>query len=96
MENRNIPITIKLPFPVDKPNANGTIYSRDAVINAIYNFPIGTPIICYDNKIPTPIGVIDENTAIITEDNEQGIINCVVKGHLFAGGTQEAQITINK
>ena len=47
MRTENIKVTFKIPIPVDKPDLNGFIYSKEAIRNAyknIKNIPIEIPI----------------------------------------------------
>jgi hypothetical protein len=37
MRSENIEVTFKIPIPVDKPDLNGVIYSKDAIKNAYKN-----------------------------------------------------------
>ena len=46
MRAENIEVTFKIPIPVDKPDLNGVIYSKDAIKNAyknVKNVPIEIP-----------------------------------------------------
>ena len=45
-ELTEVKFTISIPF--DKPNKNGTIFTKEAIENAINNFPTNTPIIYKD------------------------------------------------
>lgn len=95
--NNFIPITIKIPFPVDRPDANGNIYSREAVINAIHNFPKNAPILFASNEgEPVVIGHTCGGPIITTEDVEQGTFNFAVKGEIFAGGTQDMECVLEE
>ena len=92
-----IPITIKIPFPVDRPDANGNIYSKEAVYDAIHNFSKNTPIYFMPNEgDPVVIGNISGDTIITTENIEQGTVNFAVKGSIFAGGTQDMECILEE
>ena len=46
MRTENIKVTFKIPIPVDKPDLNGVIYSKEAIRNAYKNvkdIPIEMP-----------------------------------------------------
>ena len=46
MRTENIEVTFKIPIPVDKPDLNGVIYSKEAIRNAyknVKNIPIEMP-----------------------------------------------------
>ena len=52
MRSENIEVTFKIPIPVDKPDLNGVIYSKDAIKNAyknVKNVPIEIP--CSDGEL---------------------------------------------
>ena len=38
MRTENIKVTFKIPIPVDKPDLNGVIYSKEAIRNAYKNY----------------------------------------------------------
>lgn len=40
MRTENIEVTFKIPIPVDKPDLNGVIYSKQAIRNAYKNVRI--------------------------------------------------------
>ena len=50
----NMKETMKIKFmmciPFDKPTKNGTVFTKEAVENAVNNIPVNIPIICRDNK----------------------------------------------
>lgn len=54
MRSENIEVTFKIPIPVDKPDLNGVIYSKDAIKNAYKKCkPIG---VCQEAEL-----IEDEN-----------------------------------
>lgn len=60
MRTENIKVTFKIPIPVDKPDLNGVIYSKEAIRNAYKNIkdiPIEMPN--NDGEF-FPIGVAQE------------------------------------
>ena len=68
MRTENIEVTFKIPIPVDKPDLNGIVYSKEAIRNAYKNvkdIPIEIP-----NKDGQflPIGVAQEVELIEDED----------------------------
>lgn len=68
MRTENIKVTFKIPIPVDKPDLNGVIYSKEAIRNAYKNvkdIPIEIP--CNDGRF-LPIGVSQEVDLIEDED----------------------------
>lgn len=69
MRTENIKVTFKIPIPVDKPDLNGFIYSKEAIRNAyknIKNIPIEIPN--NDGEF-LPIGVAQEVELIEDEDS---------------------------
>ena len=68
MRSENIEVTFKIPIPVDKPDLNGVIYSKDAIKNAyknVKNVPIEIP---NDKGKFLPIGVCQE-AELIEDEN---------------------------
>lgn len=85
MRSENIEVTFKIPIPVDKPDLNGVIYSKDAIKNAyknVKNIPIQIP---NDNGQFLPIGVCQE--AELIEDENGMHIKGV--GIIWHGGIEE-------
>lgn len=86
MRTENIKVTFKIPIPVDKPDLNGVIYSKEAIRNAyknVKNIPIEIP--CSDGQF-LPIGVAQEVELI--EDKDGIYITGV--GLVWYGGTEES------
>ena len=86
MRTENIEVTFKIPIPVDKPDLNGVIYSKEAVKNAyknVKNIPIEIP--CSDGQL-LPIGVAQE-VELIEDENSMYITGVSLVWH---GGTEES------
>lgn len=86
MRTENIEVTFKIPIPVDKPDLNGVIYSKEAISNAYKNVkdvPIKMP--CSDGQF-LPIGVAQEVELIEDEDG----MNIIGVGLIWHGGTEES------
>lgn len=86
MRTENIKVTFKIPIPVDTPDLNGVIYSKEAIRNAYKNVkdvPIEIP--CSDGQF-FPIGVAQEVEFI--EDKDGMYITGV--GLVWHGGTEES------
>lgn len=86
MRTENIEVTFKIPIPVDKPDLNGVIYSKEAIRNAyknVKNIPIEMPN--NDGEL-FPIGVAQEVELI--EDKNGMYITGV--GLVWHGGTDES------
>lgn len=86
MRTENIKVTFKIPIPVDTPDLNGVIYSKEAIRNAYKNVkdvPIEMPN--NDGEL-FPIGVVQE--AELIEDEDGMYITGV--GLVWHGGTEES------
>lgn len=86
MRTENIEVTFKIPIPVDKPDLNGVIYSKEAIRNAYKNvkdIPIEIP--CHDDQF-FPIGVAQE-VELIEDENGMYITGV---GLVWHGGTKES------
>jgi len=94
MKDDLIKIKITMPIAFDTPNKNGTVFTKEAVENAISNFSINTPIIYkdkesrYQDKV---IGFVTDN--ISTWDYENQVCRMTLDGVVFHSG---ANIIINK
>ena len=91
MRTENIEVTFKIPIPVDKPDLNGVIYSKEAIRNAYKNVkdvPIEIP--CSDGEL-FPIGGAQEVELI--EDKNGMYITGV--GLVWHGGTEENVEMVN-
>ena len=85
MRSENIEVTFKIPIPVDKPDLNGVIYSKDAIKNAyknVKNEPIKIP---NDKGKFLPIDVCQE-AELIEDENGMHIKGI---GIIWHGGTEE-------
>ena len=86
MRTENIKVTFKIPIPVDKPDLNGVIYSKEAIRNAYKNVK-DVPIEMPNNDGEFfPIGVAQEVELI--EDKNSMYITGV--GLVWYGGTEES------
>lgn len=86
MRLENIEVTFRIPMPVDKPDLNGVIYSKDAISNAYKNVKdVPIEILCSDGQF-LPIGVAQEVELI--EDKNGMYITGV--GLVWHGGTEES------
>lgn len=91
MRIENIEVTFKIPIPVDKPDLNGVIYSKEAIRKAYKNVkgvPIEMP--CSDGQF-LPIGVAQEVELI---EDEDGMYIAGV-GLVWHGGTEESVEMVN-
>lgn len=85
MRTENIKVTFKIPVPVDKPDLNGNIYSKEAIENAVKNID-KIPLETFNDKGElVPIGVCQE--VELVEDSD-GLKICGI-GLVYHGGTEE-------
>lgn len=86
MRTENIKVTFKIPIPVDKPDLNGVLYSKEAIRNAyknVKNIPIEIPN--NDGQL-LPIGVA-QKVELIEDENGMYITGI---GLIWYGGTDES------
>ena len=99
MREENIKVKITIPFPFDKPDKNGNIYSEEAVKNAVNNLSKGLPIIYRDNESYSDGKIIGNTTGeshIVTYNFDDQICNVTVDGIIYAGGTSCVVNEINE
>lgn len=86
MRTENIKVTFKIPIPVDTPDLNGVIYSKEAIRNAYKNVK-DVPIEMPNNDGEFfPIGVVQEAELIKDEDG----MYITGVGLVWHGGTEES------
>ena len=86
MRTENIKVTFKIPIPVDKPDLNGVIYSKEAIRNAYKNVK-DVPIEMPNNDGEFfPIGVVQE-VELIEDENDMYVTGV---GLVWHGGTEES------
>ena len=96
MENENVKVKITMNIPFNKPNRNGTIFTEDAVENAVNNIPLNIPIIYGDNKNEYPdiaIGHTTGNSHIVVWDFENQVCKITLDGIIFCSN---ARIIVDK
>lgn len=87
VENTKVKITI--PIPINNPDANGIIYTKEAVENAINNLDRYLPIVYKENEetdekvIGSMVGLAPDVTCV--SDNQ---VNITIDGVLFYGGAE--------
>ena len=92
VENTKVKITI--PIPIDKPDANGSVFTEEAVENAVSNLHTGLPIVYKDNECDTKvIGSTTGKTHIVSWDSENQVCKLTVDGVVFHSG---ANIIVNE
>ena len=93
-EMTKIKLTLHMPF--DKPNKNGTVFTKEAVENAINNISVNMPIIYRDSKSEYDSKVVGATTGdshIVIWDSENQVCKMTVDGVVFYSG---ANIVVNK
>ena len=92
VENTKVKLTI--PIPVDRPDNNGVIYTKDAIENAVNNLRTNLPIVYGDDEADKKIiGTTIGNSHIVTWDFENQICKMTVDGVIFYSG---ANIIVDK
>lgn len=85
MRTDNINITMKMQLPVNNPDRNGVMYSKEAFKKAFENAN-GRPLeVLLNNGNRTPIGVIQDITYVEDEFGDYALVN----GRIMYGGTCE-------
>lgn len=88
MRSDNIAVTLTIPMPIDRPDGNGNIYTKEAIENAVKNFK---------GSIPLKIGREDRVAGHINTMELDEHFNMTVKGIVYFGGTDEdAELNENK
>ena len=85
MRTDNINITMKMPLPVNNPDRNGVMYSKEAFKKAFEDVN-GRPLeVLLNDGNRTPIGVIQDITYVEDEFGDYALVN----GRIMYGGTCE-------
>lgn len=85
MRTDNINITMKMPLPVNNPDRNGVIYSKEAFQKAFEDVN-GKPLeVLLNNDTRAVIGVIQDITYVEDEFGDYALVN----GRIMYGGTCE-------
>jgi hypothetical protein len=93
VENTKIKLTI--PIPVNKPDANGIVYTEEAVEKAVNNLGKYLPIL-YKESAETDekvIGSTTGNSHIVTWDSDNQVCKVTIDGVIFYSG---ADIIVNE
>ena len=85
MRCSNIQVSFKIPVPINQPDGNGTIYTKEAVENSVNNLKCVIPIVIREGIVEAVIGFADKLEFI--EKNKEYYIQVV--GHIRHGGTEE-------
>lgn len=85
MRCSNIQVSFKIPVPINTPDGNGTVYTKEVVENSVNNLKCVIPIVIREGIVETVIGFANKLEFI--EENEEYYIQGV--GHIRYGGTEE-------
>ena len=85
MRCSNIQVSFKIPVPINNPDGNGTVYTKEVVENSVNNLKCVIPIVMREGIVETVIGFVNKLEFI--EENEEYYIQGV--GHIKHGGTEK-------
>lgn len=92
VENAKVKITI--PIPIDKPDANGIVYTEEAVENAINNLQSRLPILFKENaKFEEKVIGATGTSHIVSWDSDNKVCKLTIEGVVFYSG---AEIIVNE
>ena len=84
MANELTKVKLTMHMSFDKPNRNGSVFTKEAVENAFFNLRKNLPIIySEDGTNGKVVGVTTGDSHIVTWDNENKVYNMTVDGVLF-------------
>lgn len=88
MRMRNEKVSLHIAFPYSKPDANGNMYNKEAIISAMHRmYTERLPIIFVDKDgLERIVGATEDDVDPMWSD-ENGYICFRVYGTIFAGGT---------
>lgn len=85
MRCSNIQVSFKIPVPINKPDGNGTVYTKEVVEKAVLESKLGLPIEIINGTESIVVGITDKLK--LTEYNDEYYIE--VSGMIWHGGTKE-------
>ena len=84
MEDELTKVKLTIMMPSDKPNKNGTVFTKEAVEDAVYNLRRNLPIIYSDDGTNSKvIGSTTGESHIVTWDSDNQAYKVTVDGVLF-------------
>lgn len=95
MRVENTKVKFTFPIPIDRPDANGVTYTKEALEKAVNNFGKYLPIV-YKESIETDekvIGATTGNSPIVSWDSENQVCKLTINGVIFYSG---AEIIVNE
>lgn len=89
MRVKNTKVKITIPIPVDKPDVNGRVFTKEAVDNAVCNLRTNIPILYGDDETGKKvIGTTTGTSHIVAWDSENQVCKMTVDGVVFHGGAE--------
>lgn len=89
MRETNEQITITMNFPYDKPDANGVVYSKEAVKRAIDKGFSRLPLVTLDSRGESRvIGMATDIPPVTIWDDKECVCRCIIDAIIFSGGTE--------
>lgn len=94
MRAENIEVIFRIPIPIDRPDKNGVVYTKQAIEKAMLDVKDGKlhgiPITFRDNSKTRSVVVgVTHNDYCVDWDYETQTCYLTAKGVIFAGGTDE-------
>ena len=88
MRTDNIAVSITIPIPYDKPDLNGVVHTKEAILNALNNFKSNLPILFRANEGDSThvIGNTDNTVYSIDFDDENQVCRFTINGNIYYGG----------
>lgn len=87
MRVQDIKTKLTLSIPVDKPDCNGIVYTKEAVENAISKLRTNLPILYQDKECDAKvIGTTTGLQHIVVWDAEKQVYKVTLDGVVFYGG----------
>lgn len=84
MSDKLTKVKLIIMMPSDKPNKNGTVFTKEAIEDAIYNLRRNLPIIYSDDGTNSKvIGSTTGESHIVTWDSDNQVYKVTVDGVLF-------------
>lgn len=77
-------VKITIPFPVERPNINGMIFTKEAIEEAFNNMSL--PAITYSDECrqqDVVIGFVKDKPCTLDYDDERKVCNITLNGELY-------------
>ena len=89
MRVKDAKVKLTIPIPIDRPDKNGVVHTKEAVDNALNNLRTYLPIIYRDKECGAQlIGTVTSKSHIVTWDFENQICNVTLDGIIFRSGAE--------